>query len=161
MIAPDLVERIAAAIHARYIAEQTLDGATLDSSPALVPWTELDDDKREANRDQARDIAAKLARIGCAVVPVDDPATDEFAFAFTDAELERLSRDEHRRWSRQRRSAGWVYGAARDDRSRRHPSLVPWSKLSEPERDKDRDAVRNIPAVLAAAGLRVVRLTGT
>ena len=45
----------------------------------------------------------------------------------------------------------------RDDGAKVHPCLVSWDELPESEKDKDRDAVRNIPVVLAAAGLRVIR----
>jgi hypothetical protein len=38
--------------------------------------------------------------------------------------------------------------------------LIKWEKLPEEEREKDRDAVRNIPEVLALVGLAVVRGQG-
>ena len=37
------------------------------------------------------------------------------------------------------------------------PLLVPWSELSEEERDKDRDAVRNLPEMLLRAGFVIDR----
>ena len=37
-----------------------------------------------------------------------------------------------------------------------HPSLVPWEALSESEKEKDRDTVRNIPELLELAGFGVV-----
>jgi hypothetical protein len=148
----DQVERLAQAIHARYLVEQTADGRHLGDDPAMVGWADLDDDKREANRAQARDITAKLARIACRV----DPGPPDLSFAFTTDELESLARDEHERWMAQRARAGWRRGG-RDDRTKRHPSLVPYDRLSKIEKDKDRDAVRHIPDVLAEVGLRVVR----
>jgi hypothetical protein len=154
VIDDDVVERIARVIHERYLAEQTRNGAPSGSTPAMVAWADLDEDLRQANRAQARDIEAKLARIACTVGPA---GTDEGPFAFTATELEMLAVDEHARWSEQRRAAGWSYGEVRDDRAKQHPSLVPWEHLSEAERDKDRDAVLGIPPVLAAAGLRARR----
>jgi hypothetical protein len=151
LIDQDLVEQLAQAIHARYLAEQTADGHRLGENLAMRGWDDLDEDKREANRAQARDITAKLERIGCAVGPGSDPD-----FTFTPEELESLARDEHERWMAQRRQAGWRRGR-RDDATKRHPSLVPYDRLSRAERDKDRDAVRHIPDVLAEVGLRVVR----
>jgi hypothetical protein len=153
----DVVERLAQTIHERYLAEQAHNGIAIGSNPAMVAWADLDEDLRQANLAQARDIGAKLARIACTVGPAD---ADEAPFAFTGTELETLARDEHSRWSEQRRAAGWSYGKVRDDRAKRHPSLVPWERLSEPERDKDRSAVLGIPSVLAAAGLRAFRRPG-
>jgi len=154
VIDDDVVERIARVIHERYLAEQTGNGVAIGSSPVMVSWADLDEDLRDANRAQARDIEAKLARIACTVGPA---GTDETPFAFTATELETLAVDEHSRWSDQRRAAGWSYGPVRDDKARHHPSLVPWDRLSESERDKDRTAVAGIPSVLAAAGLRAHR----
>ena len=56
----------------------------------------------------------------------------------------------------ERRADGWTLGA-RDDKARTHPSLVPWDELPESEKEKDRDVVRAIPDLLAAAGLTIVR----
>ena len=119
----------------------------------LPPWSELDDGMRDASRGQARDIAVKLDRIGCSVAP-GAPAAP---FTFGPDELDLLAKEEHLRWVRERTAAGWVPGPARDDVRKVHPSLVGWDALDETERDKDRDAVRDIPIVLAAAGLHVVR----
>ena len=131
------LEDIARAIHEHYLAEQRRTGA--GSAAAMVSWEDLDEDLKQANRDQAADIETKLARIGCAITSLTPP------FAFTDDEIELLARREHRRWLAQRRTA------------RPHPSLVGWGELSESERDKDRQAVRNIPSVLAEVDLAVVR----
>lgn len=147
-----LVERLAKAVHEEYLREQLHDGVARGSTPGLVEWSSLNDDLKEANRAQARDIAAKLAAVGCRV-----SARARRTFTFTARELDRLSRQEHQRWMEQRTAAGWVPGDVRDDRKKVHPSLVPWEQLSEAEKDKDRDAVRNIPSVLATAGLGVTR----
>jgi hypothetical protein len=74
---------------------------------------------------------------------------------FQDAEVEVLARMEHARWCASRILDGWQLGTARDDARKIHPSLVPWDSLGEPERDKDRAAVRLIPELCAAAGLRL------
>lgn len=151
-IAATQLERIARAVHEQYLREQTRDGVAMGSAPGMTDWEHLDEDKREANRAQARDIEAKLGRIGCQVAPAT-----EAQFTFTDAELEALARDEQVRWSRERTEAGWRHGDPRDDAAKLHPSLVTWDELSESEKDKDRDAVRNIPAALASVGLGIVR----
>lgn len=144
-----LIERMAQTIHENY---------RVDHGPDSPLWAELTEDRREANRDQARDIAAKLASIGARIeLGSAEPGSSAEPFAFTEAELERLAMAEHERWVAQRRRAGWRYAAVRDDERRLHPMIRPWSGLPETERDKDRDAVRHIPQVLASVGLRVVR----
>jgi hypothetical protein len=154
VIAQDLVERLAQSIHHRYLLEQVTKG---EGAPALLtPWAELADEFREANRAAARDIGRKLSKIHATVAPRTG-FNDEFSF--TPAEEEELAVHEHERWCAQRTRAGWRYGAQRDNAKKLHPSLVDWSRLSEAERAKDREAVRDLTAVLADVGLEIVRLS--
>jgi hypothetical protein len=139
------LEGLAAQIHANYLAACAPDGSS---------WAELTEDLREMNRDQARAIVSKLASVGARI----EPGTQTTPFAFTPAELERLAEAEHHRWVAHKRASGWIYAAVRDNRRKRHPMIIKWGKLPEHEREKDRAAVRNIPAVLASVGLRVTRV---
>jgi|RhiMetdeSRZDD1v2_1073273.scaffolds.fasta_scaffold1616018_1 hypothetical protein len=138
------IERLAQRIHENYLAA---------SAPGGRRWHELTEDLREANRAQARDIPVKLAAIGATV----EPGPESVPFVFSQPELDRLAEAEHRRWMDQRLQAGWRYSLVRNDATKQHPMLLSWDLLPEVERVKDRDAVRNIPAVLAGVGLRIVR----
>ena len=70
-------------------------------------------------------------------------------------------------------AAGWKYASSRNDDLKLHPCLLPWSEedranyaeytesigpgiLPEVEKDKDRNAVCDIPELLAKAGFKVV-----
>jgi serine phosphatase RsbU (regulator of sigma subunit) len=55
---------------------------------------------------------------------------------------------EHLRWCWEKRLNGWTYGSIRDDIKKTHPGLVSYEKLSEAEKDKDRELVKLIPAFL-------------
>ena len=44
------------------------------------------------------------------------------------------------------------------DANRRHPLLIAYDKLPEHEKDKDRDAVENFPAMVEKALFRIVWL---
>ena len=78
-------------------------------------------------------------------------------FAFADSEVEHLAMLEHQRWLDERSTAGWSYGPVRDDTARISPSMVPWSRLTEDDRRKDREFVLALPDLLADVGLRIVR----
>jgi len=52
---------------------------------------------------------------------------------------EALAEHAHDNWARQRLDQGWTYGEKRDDVNRKHPDLVPYSDLSEQEKDYDRN----------------------
>jgi hypothetical protein len=152
----DVDERIARAIHERYLTQQLARGTAMGVTPAMAVWEQLPEDLRNANRAQAAGIRDKLNRIGCAIAVLDSPQ----AFSYRREELEMLSRLEHERWMADKLAAGWTYGNPRDDAARQHDCLVPWEQLAESEREKDRDAVRNIPGLLADVGLQPVRLKG-
>lgn len=142
------VEPIAQAIHERWRSAQIAAGKPAPS------WQELDESRRESSRDQARDIPAKLRAVGCDIAPLDRTRANDFAFA--DEEVERLASAEHARWVRERTADGWTPGD-KDAARKTTPYLVPFEELPAEIADYDRDAVREIPRLLASVGLRVVR----
>jgi len=150
---------IGRAIHAEYVRTQTEQGRTVQDNPSLVEWFKLPPHLRESNRKQADDIRRKLESIGCRIVPAGEAGGE--AFEFTAEELERLAEEEHDRWVREREADGWRYAPEKDIVRKLSPFLVPWERLSEDIREHDRNAVRAIPRVLAAAGLAVRRRAGT
>jgi hypothetical protein len=63
---------------------------------------------------------------------------------------ERLAENAHELWAAQRISEGWSYGPERDDRARHHPDLVPYTDLSESEKEYDRiTALGTLKAILS------------
>ena len=55
--------------------------------------------------------------------------------------VERLAENNHDVWAKRRIEEGWTYGRKRDDAKKKHPDLVPYSDLSESEKEYDRDSV--------------------
>lgn len=149
-----LVERLAEAIHELYVLEQRADGVGMGQTATMTSWASLSEDARCANRDQARDVELKLELIGCELRDGPDGQPD---FRFSPAEFELLARREQLRWSSERTASGWSLGPIRDDVAKQHPNLVAWEELSERDRDKDRDAVRNLLRAVRSAGLHVAR----
>lgn len=141
-------DRLPWAVHEHYLETLQRIGAP-GGTP--MPWDDLPENIRHANRASADHIAVKLAAIDCRIVSGPAPG-----FAFTDAEIDDLAMMEHRRWAGERLLRGWRPGARNNDR-RLHPDLKPFEVLGDDEQQKDRDAVRAIPEVLALAGLRIVR----
>jgi len=158
---PELVlggahETLARAIHSQYVRQQTARGDTPQSNPSLVPWDDLPPRLQEANRRQADDIGVKLETLGCALAALTDWDADRFTFASDEVEL--LAVKEHERWMDDYLSAGWVHApGAKQNHKKTHPSLIPWSQLTEDEKEKDRDTVRSLPVFLACAGFQIER----
>jgi voltage-gated potassium channel Kch len=154
LVEDSLVERIGRAIHENYVTSRR-SIASAAVVPSMLPWSDLPEELRSANRAQSADIGRKLRAIGCVLAPT--PIWGEPA-CLDDEAVEYLAQTEHERWNAYMYEHGWRFGPDRDDSGRRHPDLVAWPDLAEPAREKDRDAVRNMPAILSSVGFQIVAL---
>lgn len=68
---------------------------------------------------------------------------------------EAIAENTHEVWSRGRMDEGWTYGAERDDDERKHPDLLPYSSLTEGEKDFDRDTAMNAIKLIVKLGYRI------
>ena len=155
-------DRLAIAIHDRYFESQIAAGACEglpDDGTALHPWERLNEWYRESNRSQAAHIGVKLRTTGHELLPPGSEA-DGAEWPLATEEVERLAEMEHRRWMAFHLLSGWKYGPRRDNARRIHPSLQPYHRLSEPEREKDRDTVLKLAEQLRSLGYRI-RKTAT
>ena len=71
--------------------------------------------------------------------------------------MERLAEAAHKVWMDGKLRDGWEYGSVTDKARKIHSCLVPYNQLSEADKESDRDMVRGIPSILAAAGYRMVK----
>jgi class 3 adenylate cyclase/tetratricopeptide (TPR) repeat protein len=63
---------------------------------------------------------------------------------------EELAQNNHDLWAKQRLSEGWTYGPNRDDHKKTHPDLIPYSDLSDSEKQYDRiTAIEGLRAIIA------------
>jgi hypothetical protein len=156
----DLLEKLAAAAHEVFCdglkrkgyRYGTQSDSRRKTHSSLLPYEELPEDEKEQNRLNVRDIANKLWHSGYLMRPA---RSHEIPFNFPDDALDTLSRMEHERWMNDKLNAGWQYAAKTDKAHKLHQALVPWEKLPNKEKDKDRAMVRGIPRILAKAGFAV------
>jgi hypothetical protein len=158
LVEDSLVERLGRGIHESYLADRLRDGVAWNSSRAMRQWTELSEDLKANNRDQAADVGRKLRAINCALAPSPIWGPPEL---LDDADVELLARMEQERWSVYLRRRGWRYGPRWDGAARCHPDLVEWENLSEASREQNRAAIRQMPRYLAEAGFQIVRVSGS
>ncbi len=140
-----IVDRLARAYHAHYASEY---GSGLTPS-----WEDLEEDLREANRESARWVPRYVAELGLRMVSGN---AESAVRSLPDDDVERLAEAEHGRWCRAKMGAGWGLGD-RIEGERLHPDLVAWADLDEPTKDKDRTRIRQLPVLLAEAGIHLVR----
>lgn len=145
-------EILAKAIHEEYLADQQRRRVT--PGPIHQPWKLLTEEYKEINRRQADDIGKKLEAVNCELVPRKD--WDKDLFQFNHDEVEKLAKMEHERWMEDKERQDWTRGE-RDEVRKTHPDMVPWEELSEEARNKDRNAVRHLPALVAKVGFDIRR----
>jgi hypothetical protein len=154
LIAYDLTERLARGIHAEYLRGLAQSSTGPVQSTGSLPWQELSEDLRAANRAQVHDLAAKMFTVGCVVAPRRGLGGD----VMSDEQVDKLAELEHDRWCAERRGQHWTYGPVRDDDKKLHPDLVEWENLRDDSRDKSRRAIRRLPDILGEAGFEIVDL---
>jgi ribonuclease HI len=145
---------MARAIHQRWRQEAIAKGETAPT------WQDLDESRKNSSRDQASHIPSHLRKIGCAVAPLRDRQAQDFTF--TDSEIELLAITEHERWNHERIAAGWKLAEKKNVERKETPYLLPWKQLKQRYPDiAELDAVfiRAMPAILASAGLQIIRVS--
>lgn len=150
-------ETLARQIHHEYVTKQREKGISEQENPSTVPWNKLTDSLQESNRNQAKHIMEKIDSIGCDISILMD--WRDPLFEFEPEELENLSRTEHDRWVEDRIKLGWKQGP-RDVANKITPYLIPYDELTEEIKELDRDAIRNIPLLLAKTGFSIYRKEG-
>ena len=73
-----------------------------------------------------------------------------------EADLERLAEHVHDLWALRRMGEGWSVGATRSDQAQTHPNLVPYSELSEDEKNYDRMVARETLRAAIALGHHIL-----
>lgn len=121
------------------------------------PWAQLSDEYRKSNADQAAQIAPNLRLIGLRVVAAQDLGDHPPLAELSPEQVEQLARIEHARWVADKLRRGFRWARERDNAHNLHPDLLAWDALGEPAKDKDRNAVRQWPAMLQAAGYQVIQ----
>jgi hypothetical protein len=159
-----MIETLAEGIHETWRALAAKEGWKMQ--PQFdQPYAQLAPIDKEDNRAAARRIPEILALAGMGIAKEQeaassDPPIDAVIRAHLEHHLERLSEAEHNGWIAHRTKNGWSYGETRDEKKKIHPLLVPYARLPEKEKNKDRNSVRHFPDMAARAGYRIVWLKG-
>lgn len=69
--------------------------------------------------------------------------------------MEKLAKNTHENWAKQRMKDGWKYGERRDDIKKEHPSLVPYENLSEEEKEYDRITSKETLKFIIKSGYKI------
>ena len=143
-----MVRKIARAIHSRFQHQMRKQhkGKTTGGEESH-DFDKLPPEIKFSNIDNAWHIPTKLLSIGYRIRQVKK-GHKPFALKLNEMEIETMAGIEHLRWSWDKRLHGWTWGKTKDKIRKKHPGLIPYFLLPEPEKEKDRELVRLIPALL-------------
>lgn len=68
---------------------------------------------------------------------------------------EQIAENVHENWSAGRIAEGWTYGERRDDVKKTTPCLVPYDRLSESEKEYDRNTALETLKLIVALGYKI------
>lgn len=74
--------------------------------------------------------------------------------------IEKLAENAHNIWAKNRIAEGWTVGSERNDAEKKHPDLIPYNKLSESEKEYDRNTVIETLKALVAFGYKIKKAKG-
>lgn len=137
---------LASEIHNKYVRSQLKQEASSSSNSSLQKWQLLPESLKDANRNQADHLHIK-----CRLIVGKQSYNEQDVRECLSPELvEAMAIIEHQRWVAAKRIDGWRFiDGQKDIQARLSPCIVEWCKLDELEKQKDRDAVINIPELVS------------
>ena len=70
---------------------------------------------------------------------------------------EAIAENAHDVWATARKKEGWTFGPERDDANKKHPDLIPYSSLSESEKEYDRLMALDTIKLVNKLGFEIVK----
>ncbi|MDF2873473.1 MAG: RyR domain protein [Sporomusa sp.] len=124
-------------------------------SSCLCPWDDLSEERKTSTRNLAKHIPSALRKINYDVVSVEEKPA---AIEFTEKELRILAEYDHKRWSLEKKEAGWKYSKLFNDLRKLHPLLIPWDNLTPEIQNKIMENIKYWPEILADSNFTIERL---
>ena len=95
-----------------------------------------------------------VASYAPAPLNLDDVTLPEELDELTEA----VAENTHEVWSKGRMAEGWTYGPERNDPQKKHPDLLPYSALTEGEKEYDRATALNALKLIMKLGYRIEKI---
>lgn len=69
---------------------------------------------------------------------------------------EKIAENVHDVWAKGRINEGWTYGKVRDDAKKTNPTLVPYEKLPDSEKEYDRNTAMGTLKLIVKLGYKII-----
>ena len=158
VLAKESFENLAKVIHKNYTEKIIVKMADniKEENLNLQDWDKLRNDFKDSNLLQAIDIENKLDKMGFKRRNIT--SREIKLIKFTEEEVERMAEMEHARWNIERLFlSGWKWGKVKDVDNKISPWIISWNMLPNDIKKYDRDAINEIPDILADYGLEIYR----
>ena len=146
------IEELAEAVHEYYRQLGKREGWIMEYD---MVYADLPDEIKGDNIAAARRIPEVLSHAGLGVVTEADPEPAVDTKVLED-KIELLAEAEHNGWLDHKLNNGWSYGETRNDSRKTHNLLIPYNKLLEQDKEKDRNSVRSYPEIVKMVGCKIV-----
>ena len=88
---------------------------------------------------------------------IDEASAGAAVASFNEDEIEYLAKREHNAWCKLKLNLGWKYDSVRDEDAKTNPNLVDWELLDFEAQESNKNTFRNLPALCANVGLKIVK----
>jgi len=155
LIAKEERETLAKDVHEEYSTKEK--ERLLAKHQNVQKWDNLEPDYKNSNLYQIDFYEQILKAAGFEICKKDGP---DLIKEFSPGEIDLMARREHERWIVERLLNGWSFGKERDNVNKKHPALIPWDspKLTDKDKEYNRETVKEIPNRLALVGYSVRRI---
>ena len=118
-------------------------------------WDDIKEEVKKYIHSQVRHLPAALTKINYELISVDERPENG---KFLDHEVEILAEYEHKKFTLEKKEAGWKYGKEYDEEKKTDPLLVAWDHLNETYQKHIIESIRAWPEILARAHFKVEKL---
>ena len=109
-------------------------------------WDDINEEVKKYIHSQVRHIPGALNKINYELISVDEQPEN---IKFSDHEVEILAEYEHKKFSLEKKEAGWKYGLEFDEDKKTDPMLVSWDSLDEIYQNHIIESIKAWPEILA------------
>ena len=118
-------------------------------------WDEINEEVKQYIHSQVRHIPGALNKINYELISVDEQPEN---IQFSNHEVEILAEYEHKKFSLEKKEAGWKYGIEFDEDKKIDPMLVSWDSLDEIYQNHIIESIKAWPEILAKANFKIEKL---
>ena len=118
-------------------------------------WDHISEEVKKYIHNQVRHIPGALNKIDYELISVNEQPE---SIKFSDKEVEILAEYEHKRFSLEKKEAGWKFGIDYDEDKKTDPMLVSWDSLDKNYQNHIIESIKAWPEILAKSNFKIEKL---